>query len=209
MATSSAVAPTGAVSNLDWRWLLAIGILMTALGVIGLGMSYMLTLLAVFWFGVLALIGGAGQLFDSFHHKGWKSFLWHLLIALVYIAAGVILITTPIASAFWLTLFLAISMIVVGVARIIMAFQMRDKGSVWLLVALMGVLSIVLGFMVWGMVVPPTPEALATPEGQVEWVRSWGWVIGLFVALELIVEGVALISIALSNRPAAAQAAAA
>jgi hypothetical protein len=55
-------------------------------------------------------------------------------------------------------------------------------------------------------VTPPTPEALATPEGQLAWIQSWGWVIGLFVAIELILEGVALISIALaakSSGPAA------
>jgi hypothetical protein len=70
----------------------------------------------------------------------------------------------PVAGAFWLTLFLAITLVVTGVIRIIMAFQIRDQGSVWLWVLFTGIVSIVLGVLIYGMVTPPTPEALATPE---------------------------------------------
>ena len=45
--------------GISWGWLLALGILMTVLGVIGLGMTYWLTIVAVFWFGILAVVGGA------------------------------------------------------------------------------------------------------------------------------------------------------
>jgi len=183
--------------------LLALGILMTALGVIGLGMGTLLTLVSVLWFGVLVIVAGVSQVFDAFHHKGWKGLVWHLLIGLVYIVAGIALVTTPVAAAFWLTLILAIALVVTGAVRMVMAFQLRHRGSVWLWVLLSGLVSIVLGVLIYGMMSPPTPEALATPEAQLEWVNSWGWVIGLFVAVELIMEGVALISIALASKSAA------
>jgi uncharacterized membrane protein HdeD (DUF308 family) len=169
-------------------------------------MTYWLTVAAVFWFGILAIIGGITQLLDAFHHKGWKGIIWHVIVGIVYIIAGITLITMPVTSAFWLTLFLAIMLIVVGISRIIMSFQLRSHGSIWLFVLVSGIASIVLGVLVYGTVTPPTPEALATPEGQLAWIQSWGWVIGLFVAIELILEGVALISIALaakSSGPAA------
>ncbi len=187
-------------SGVSWGWLLALGILMTVLGVIGLGMTYWLTVVAVFWFGILAIIGGVTQLIDAFHHKGWKGIVWHVIIGIVYIAAGIVLISTPVSGAFWLTLFLAIMLIVVGVSRIIMAFQLRGHGGIWFWVLLSGIVSIVLGVLIYGTVTPPSPEALATPEGQIAWLRSWGWVIGLFVAIELIMDGVALISIALGAK---------
>ena len=48
--------------TLNWKWLLGLGLFMAFLGVIGLGMTYWLTILSVLWFGVLALIGGIAQL---------------------------------------------------------------------------------------------------------------------------------------------------
>lgn len=187
-------------SNIRWGWLLALGILMLVLGVIGLGMSYRLTFLAMFWFGILATIGGVGQIFDAFHHKGWKGIVWHVAIGIVYIIAGMVLIFVPVSAAFWMTLFIAISLVVTGVMRIFMAFQVRNQGSVWWWVLLTGIISIILGILVWGTITPPGPEVLATPEAQLAWIRSWGWVIGMFVAVELIVEGISLTSIALATK---------
>lgn len=189
-------------SGISWGWLLALGILVTLLGVLGLGMTYWLTVAAVFWFGVLAIIGGIAQLLDAFHHKGWKGIVWHVVIGLVYIIAGLAMVTMPVSSAFWLTLLLAISLIVTGILRMVMAFQIRGQGPVWIAVLLSGVISVALGVMVYGTITPPGAEALATPEGQLAWVRSWGWVIGLFVAIELIMEGVALISLAFAAKSA-------
>lgn len=188
-----------AVHGVRWGWLLALGILLTVLGIIGLGMTYSLTMAAMFWFGALAIIAGVAQVVDAFHHKGWKSFIWHVLIGIVYVIAGLMMIFIPVSAAFWLTVFLAISLVATGVMRIVMAFMGRGQGG-WLVVVLSGVISIILGVMIYGMVVPPTPEALATPEGQAAWLQSWGWVIGLFVAVELIMEGLAQIVIALGVR---------
>jgi uncharacterized membrane protein HdeD (DUF308 family) len=176
---------------------------MTLLGLVGLGMTYWLTVVAVFWCGVLAIVGGISQILDALHHKGWKGIVWHVFIGLIYIVAGVAMITMPVASAFWLTLLLAFSLVVVGIVRIVMAFQIRGQGPVWLAVLLSGLISVALGAMVYGTVTPPGAEALATPAGQAAWVRSWGWVIGLFVAIELITDGVALVFLAFAARSAA------
>jgi uncharacterized membrane protein HdeD (DUF308 family) len=199
--TAAGQALAGA--NIRWGWLLALGILMLALGVIGLGMSYWLTIVAIFWFGILAIIGGGVQLFDAFHHKGWKGIVWHVIIGIVYIVAGIVMITMPVAAAFWLTIFIAAALVVSGVMRIFMAFRIRDQGSVWWWVLLTGIISIVLGIMVYGTITPPGADQLATAEGQIAWMRSWGWVIGLFVAVELMVEGLALIAVALAAKSAA------
>jgi uncharacterized membrane protein HdeD (DUF308 family) len=189
-------------SGISWGWLLALGILVTLLGLVGLGMTYWLTVVAVFWFGVLAVVGGIAQILDAFHHTGWKGIVWHVVIGLIYILAGGAMIAMPISSAFWLTLLLALSLVVVGIIRIVIAFQMREHGPVWVAVLLSGVLSVVLGFMVYGVITPPGAEAMATPAGQLAWIRSWGWVVGLFVAIELISEGVALIFLASAARSA-------
>lgn len=65
MANISASSSSKALreSDIGWGWLLALGI----------GMTYWLTAVAVFCFGILAIIGGITQVLDSFHHKGWKA----------------------------------------------------------------------------------------------------------------------------------------
>ena len=56
-----------------WRWLLAVGILSVVLGTIGLGMTWMLTLASVVYFGVLLIVIGGVQILQTFKCSGWKS----------------------------------------------------------------------------------------------------------------------------------------
>ena len=169
----------------NWGWLLAFGILSIILGTIGLGMTFALTEVSIIFFGVLLIIGGVFQLFDAFKCKGWKSTLWHVLIALLYVGAGVMMVADPILASATLTLFLASILLAVGVMRIFMAFQMRPaKGWGWLLAG--GIVTILLG----GMIISG-------------WPMSGLWVIGLFVAVELIVNGWTSVFVALAARSAA------
>jgi uncharacterized membrane protein HdeD (DUF308 family) len=169
----------------NWGWLLAFGILSIILGTIGLGMTFGLTLASVLFFGALLLVGGVVQLINAFQCKGWKSVLWHALIALLYVLAGIAIMFDPILASSVFTLMLAGALIGVGVVRIIMAFQNRTaKGWYWALIA--GVISILLGVIIIA-----------------QWPISGLWVIGLFVAIELIFNGWAYVFIALAARNAA------
>lgn len=166
----------------NWGWLLALGILSILLGTIGLGMSFGLTLASVILFGILLIVGGAFQLFDAFLCKGWKSTVWHVLIALLYVAAGMLMVVDPILTSATLTLFIAWMLIAVGVMRSVMAFQLRTAAG-WFWPLLSGIVSIALG----GMIIA-------------QWPLSGLWVIGLFVALELIFNGWSYLFIALAAR---------
>jgi len=168
-----------------WGWLLALGLLMSALGVIGFIMLPWLTLVTVWWVGALLLVGGGAQVVDAFSEKNWGPFALHLLIAVLYMVAGAIVIWNPVLGALTLTLMVAVALMVIGVLRCIMAFQVRPAGNWWLLL-LSGLLSIVLGVMIYG-----------------QWPASGIWVLGLFFAIELLSEGIAFIALALAARKAA------
>lgn len=168
-----------------WGWLLALGVLMTALGVIGFAMLPSLTLVTVWWFGALLMIAGGAQLVDAFSEKGWGAFAMHLLIALLYIVAGGMVVWNPVMGALTLTLFVAAALVVVGVFRCIMAFQVRPAGN-WWLVLLSGLLSIALGVMIYA-----------------QWPTSGFWVLGLFFAIELLSQGIAFIGLAFAAKNAA------
>lgn len=184
----------------NWKWMLGLGILMAVLGVIGLRMTTALTLVSVLWFGVLALVAGGAQVIDAFKYKGWRAFLAHIALGLVYIAAGTVMVALPLPSALWLTLFIGAALVVTGILRVVMAFQMKGGGASGVFLGLSGVASVVLGVLIYMIVDAPTAEQAASPEGMLAWFGTWGWVIGLFVAVELITHGAALIVLALSAR---------
>jgi len=176
--------------------MLAVGVFLVVLGLIGVALSYSFTLIALFWFGLMALAAGLGQFIEAFHDEGWKARTAHALIGLLYLASAAALLLLPLSSAYWLTLILAVSLIGSGLARIVWLIALR--GRLWpVLVNLVGALiSIGLGVYIIQMIAPPSPEALATPAGQREWASSWAWVLGLFIAVEFIVQGLALVAVA-------------
>jgi uncharacterized membrane protein HdeD (DUF308 family) len=164
-------------------WLMFIGILMVILGTAGLFMEVTLTVVSVLYFGVLVLFGGVVMLIDAFKAGEWKTKVWHVLIALVYIAGAVVMIRDPAASAVWITLFLAAFFVVTGVFRLMIGFQSRDTVSNWGWIVFAGLISIVLGLVIFA-----------------GWPVSGLWVIGMFIAIELVLQGFAMISIARAIR---------
>ena len=174
----------------NWKWLLLLGIVFLVLGVVGLGRVLTLTVASVLFFGILLLIGGVVQLFESFKCKGWKSMLWHVLIAILYILIAIEIIARPMVASALLTLLLAIGIILVGIVRVVMAIQLRGIRN-WTWPLFSGIVSIILGLII-----------------AAGWPVSGLVVIGLFVAIELIIHGWSyiFIAIAVKNAPKAAPA---
>jgi len=166
----------------NWAWMLSLGIVMVILGVIGLGMTVLFNEIVVMYFGFLLLFGSGVQLMQAFRAEAWKGRVWHVLIALVYIVGGIIAVTEPVIAGMTLALLIAWTLIVIGVLRLFMALQMRGAAG-WLWTLLGGVLSVVLGVMIIN-----------------EWPQSGLWVIGLFVAIEILFAGWSQIMIALAAK---------
>lgn len=168
----------------NWGWFLALGIIFVILGFIGLGMTFALTLASVLMYGILLLVGAGVQFVDAAKRNGWKGIVWHVLIALLYLVAGIAVILDPLLASVILTLMLAGALIIVGLARSVMAFQMRGVRN-WLWPLLGGVISIILGSAI-----------------MANWPVSGLWIIGLFVSVELIVNGWSYIFVALAAKNA-------
>ena len=182
-AASSSEAVFGEVSK-NWGWLLCLGILFVILGTIGLGRLFALSLAGAFSFGILMIIGGAAQFIEAVKCKGWKSLSYHVLIAVLYVVGGLFLIWNPLAAKLLLTWILGAVLICVGIIRVVMALQMRGTRS-WIAPLLGGIISIILG----GLILAKLP-------------LSGLFVIGLFIAIELITNGWSYIFIALAARKA-------
>jgi uncharacterized membrane protein HdeD (DUF308 family) len=168
----------------NWGWLLVLGIVFIILGTIGLGMLFALTMVSVLFFGVLMLIGGGVQFVDAFKCAGWKSVVWHVLMAILYVLGGIVVIIDPVLASVVITLILAGTITGAGIVRLIIALQHRDsKGWGWALVS--GIISIILGIMIFA-----------------KWPVSGLWIIGLFVAIEMIINGWSYIFLALAAKNA-------
>lgn len=165
-----------------WGWLVGFGILSILLGVIGLGMTFGLTIAGVLLFGVLLAISGGIQLFDAFKYHGWKSTLLHTAIALIYLVAGATMIVDPAGAAIALTLFLGVALIATGVLRATIAWQHRGVRG-WQWAAGGGALSLLLGVVI-----------------LLGWPVSGLWVIGLVIAVELLINGWTALFLGLAAR---------
>ena len=182
--SAATIGDAGGLAELKpkWGWLVALGIAFIVLGIIGLGMSGVLTLAGIVFFGWLLIIGGVLQIVETFQVSGWKSVLWHVILAILYILAGASVLYNPAASAVTLTLFLGIAFIVTGITRSIMSFQLRPE-PVWGWVLFSGLVSIVLGLMILS-----------------KWPYSSLWLIGLLIAIELISNGWSYLMIGLAAK---------
>jgi len=168
----------------NWGWLVGLGVVFVILGVIGLGMSVTLTLAGVMVFGWLLIIGGLLQIAETFQVSGWKSVMWHLVMAVMYILAGGVILYDPAGSAIAITLFIGIALIITGVTRIFIAFQLNPARA-WWLVLVSGLISILIGIMV-----------------MAKWPLSSFWVIGAFIAVEMILNGWSYIMMGLAAKDA-------
>lgn len=182
-AASSSEAVFGELTK-NWGWHLCLGIFFVILGTIGLGRLYALSLAGALFFGVLIIIGGVAQFIEAFKCRGWKGVVYHVLIAVLYVGVGFFIIQDPLAAKLLLTWILAVVFVCVGIIRVVLALQMRATGS-WFVPLLGGIISIILGGLI-----------------LVKWPLSGLFVIGLFVAIELIVNGWSYIFIALAARRA-------
>jgi uncharacterized membrane protein HdeD (DUF308 family) len=165
-----------------WGWLLAVGILSVILGTVGLGMTWMLTLASVVYFGVLLIVIGVAQLLQTFKAAGWRSTFLQILIGLLYLAAGIMVVSRPLLASLTLTWALGFALIIVGVMRIVVGVQHRGTSG-WGAGVVGGIITLLLGLLILA-----------------KWPSDALWVIGLFLAIELIVNGYTQILVALAAR---------
>jgi uncharacterized membrane protein HdeD (DUF308 family) len=166
----------------SWRWVLGMGLILVVLGTIGLGALVVLTLASILLLGVFLMIAGLVQFIDALKSKRHKGTILRTSIALLYIIGGGIVVYDPLLATSIVTVLLAWILIVIGITRIAMAVTHRDT-QIWGWLLFAGLCSLVLGILIL-MQLP----------------ISVLWVIGLFIAVELIINGWSYIFISLSMR---------
>jgi len=163
----------------NWGWYVALGIILAVLGVAGLVFVGMLTLVSVLFVGWCFLIGGVLEVAHAIVRKGWSGFWLDLLSGVVIGLAGLLIVLRPVAGASILTVFIGIVFLVGGIFRIGTAVALRNPYVGWFI--LLGAIEILLALLILS-----------------DWPYSALWVIGTLVGIDLLIEGVRLVSFGLA-----------
>jgi len=166
----------------NWFLWMVVGILSIIAGIVALANPFAATLTAELIAGYMFLAIGVLTLVSAFQDQGWGARIWALLLGALITVFGFNLVTNPLEGIVQLTLIVAILMMIMGITRIIMAFTPVAAGTRWLLI-LAGLVSIILSIMIF----TNFPYASVV-------------VLGIFLAIELISNGVSMVFLALDRR---------
>lgn len=159
------------------KWYLVLGIALIVFALILMASLSIATLSVIWMFGALMMVGGILHLFAAFKifEGGYRWLL--VLFGLLYILAGYYAFSTPIQTAIVLTNLLGIVLIIAGVVRILGSAILRVyAGWGWTLFS--GILTLITGILI-----------LVTPDAPF-------WVLGLFLAIDLLFQGFNYIKLA-------------
>jgi uncharacterized membrane protein HdeD (DUF308 family) len=166
----------GALSH-KWGWFIVLGIVMLMLGGIAFGNLFFATVASVYYIGLLILFAGIVEILHAFSVQTWKSFFFWFLSGLLYAAAGVLTFLNPLLASTIFTFFIAAALIGSGIFRMWVAFQSRTvKGWGWVFSG--GLITALAGIVI-----------------AIGWPVNSLWVLGLFLSIDLIFQGWAMIAL--------------
>ena len=165
-----------------WVWILALGLALVVLGVIALGCLLLVTEAYILYLGFLLIISGIFGAAQAVQLRRWSGFFLALLAGLLDVVIGFLMVTHPGDAAVIMTLLLAAFFFIGGLFRMVSSASLLFPGWGWSMLS--GFVSVLLGVAIWR-----------------RWPWSSYWVIGLFIGIELLVRGWALVMFALAVRP--------
>lgn len=159
-------------------WFTVYGVLLALLGILAIAMPYIATLATSIFIGWLLVASSVLGLYAVYSAgKDAPGFWWNLITAILYLAAGIMLLGNPVTGALSLTIVLAAYLLAGGVTKIVLGFQhKKDIPNAWFWILFSGLVDIVLAFLI----IQGLPGTAF-------------WAIGLLVGINLVMMGIAII----------------
>lgn len=165
-----------------WRWFLALGVIALIGGMFAILAPVAASISAAILAGWALLFGAVSRLFAGFRADRTSERITHLALGLLYLVTGLYLLLFPVSGTITLTIVLVAYFLASGAVLLVSAVQTWGSDSTaWR--AFLGLLSIVLGVMLWA-----------------DLPSSATWAIGLLLGIQLVFAGTDLIFIALAAR---------
>jgi uncharacterized membrane protein HdeD (DUF308 family) len=164
-----------------WGWFLVFGIGLLALGIAAVMRSVTATIVSMVFFGWLLVLASGIEVAQAVMVGNWAGFFLHLLAAILFGVAGLLIVVRPAVSAEVITMFMAMFFLIGGLFQLIGSMIVAYPGWGWQ--AADGLITFLLGLLLIA-----------------GWPATGLWVIGLFIGINLIVYGIAWIALALGLR---------
>ena len=182
LKTTSDIAPLRAKSG----WIIALGVAYVIAGLIALGSVVQATVVSVLIVGAMMIVAGIAEVINAFQVKQWGKFLLWALLGVLYIVAGFATFENPLLAASVLTAILGIALIISGLLRIFLAFNMQREAP-WILVALSGIVTALFGAIILA-----------------RWPVSSLYILGIFLGVDLVFAGGSWIGLGVAARKSSA-----
>ncbi|AQS40738.1 MAG: Hypothetical protein BHV28_00110 [Candidatus Tokpelaia hoelldobleri] len=157
--------------NVEWGWFLALGVILLLFGFVACINLVSATVVSAWFVGIMVFFAGIAQLIHACNVTKWGQFFLWLLAGLLYIAAGIACFFHPLGAAMVITFMLAFTLIAAGIMRIIIGVRIRNiQGGGWVIFG--GIITALLGILI-----------------IIGWPINSLWILGMFLAIDLIFQG--------------------
>jgi len=129
-----------------WGWFVALGLLVTLLGLAALFLVVSATIASVFAIAIFMIIAGGAEAVMGFNAHNWcKFFLW-IFGGLAYVVIGAFAIAQPLMAAAVFTLVLGVAMVAMGALRVYVGTHLGPSARLPVMVA--GAVTAVVGVII-------------------------------------------------------------
>jgi len=155
------------------RWSMIWGIIMFLCGLLAIALPLATSIGIIIVLGWLILLSAIAHLIFIFHsHSSIGGVIWKLLLAVFYGAIGFYMVMNPLLGVATVTIVLAIFLFCEGAVEIAFYFHIRRAPhALWVLFD--GIVTLILGFMIWA-----------------HWPSSLAWVLGTLIGISLMFSGI-------------------
>ena len=151
------------------------GVIAIILGILAMMMPGLTGVSVVYLLGVIVLVAGIMRMIWAFQAGGLGKGLLMFAIGLLTLLVGLALLAHPLFASGILTIMLAFYFILDGISEMAAGFQ-RRPGDGWGWMLFGGIVSILLGMMIWG-----------------QFPLSGVWAIGILLGIKLFLIGLIMV----------------
>ena len=165
-----------------WGWFAALGAAFILFGAIAFGSLLAATVATVLVNGVMMMLAGIAEIVIGLRMKTWSRLVLLCAAGTLLVIAGILCYVNPILASAILTLCLGAGLCAAGLVRMYVASQM-GADTPWRVAILSGLVTFILGVIILA-----------------GWPVNSLYILGMFLAIDLVFYGVALIGLALQLR---------
>ncbi len=160
------------------KHLMLTGIVLIVFGIIAIATPAVAGKAVVLVIGGVLLVSGLLQIVQGFRADSWSRKLPPLIFGALTGLFAIAVLAHPLLGLKFLTLLLVAYFVVAGISKVIASFAFRPVSS-WLLMLGSGLISLLLGVLIWQ-----------------QWPLSGLWAVGILVGIDLLITGISMVSLA-------------